>query len=832
MNEETKMEVCNDVQGRIEQDRVVKDETFKLEKEPKLLLERINVSRSRVMSDWTDPRSVFEQVEEVMNEPLTSESDNDSGSDYEREIFMNCKECNKTFKTEQAYKIHRTKYHAASAPGNKPGWREERKKRGTGVKKKIEEEANPWNVSNLDEFLYYCCPECDIKHDSRTLFINHAIDEHPKSRQYLSIFGLIQNEEDSNFDHFEDNEEAFEDKFEITDLENGDTKDDNFEDKFEITDLENGDKKVDIFDDFETSELFEDNLDFNDMEDEPKVEIKKEQDKDDDIEPKEKKIKLELPKIVYNNKPICRVICLLCNKEFAHERRVLDHHKNIHGRKKPSWKEIETPIEEIKEEPKVNETTDESDPKVKCELCNKEVKNANCLRKHMELHKVITKAEDFVFEEIVDGEMVKKYRCPREDCDKIFDKKSLWECHKKVHKRQDGKINRLIAAQKRKEKFLEEKLERFNVEIDPITGKEMYRCDKCDMRFDTVAKIEQHNEWHEIGKEKSEKCFICEKEFDHKNILAKHMKDNHRNEEGEYKCHRCSRTFKLCQKLESHLIREHEIGEFRHKCDQCGKAYSEKQKLKKHKETVHEGKSEKNFVCDICGKIVTTSGALVIHKRIHDQSVDVITPADILKKCEKCNEEFNVPEFFEDHLKQCLDEQKCFKCRHCESWWVSHLSLEMHIAVSHQKLNYACHICGIVFMTSERKANHVKQIHDKVDEFVCHLCAKPCSNKRKFKEHMEVYHGTGEKKFACEHCGLKFFQKGRLTSHVKTKHTRDTIYQCDQCSKQFWAKEYLRDHIKHVHKKYKPNKCDLCSEAYLYKRDLIKHKENVHHIYM
>ena len=70
----------------------------------------------------------------------------------------------------------------------------------------------------------------------------------------------------------------------------------------------------------------------------------------------------------------------------------------------------------------------------------------------------------------------------------------------------------------------------------------------------------------------------------------------------------------MCQKLESHLIREHEIGEFRHKCDQCGKAYSEKQKLKKHKETVHEGKSEKNFVCDICGKIVTTSGALVIHK--------------------------------------------------------------------------------------------------------------------------------------------------------------------------------------------------------------------------
>ena len=875
------------------EDSSVKNETIELEKEPKLVLEKINVSRSKALLTKNKiEQSIFEQVDEVMNEPLDSDPDNDSGSDYEAEIFSKCKECDKVFKTQQAYKMHRKKYHVA--PGNKPGWRQESKKRGI-TKMKIEEDTNPWNVSNLDDFLHYCCPECDIKHDSRTMFINHAIDEHPKSRQYLSIFGLIQTEDNSNLDHFEDSEEVFEDKFEITDLENGDDiKDDNFddyetnelfEDNLDFNDMKDepdndsgSDYEAEIFskckecdkvfkteqaykmhrtklhvapgnkpgwrqerkkhlenrddiNDYENSELFEDNLELNDMKDkleQPKVEVKIEQDND---EPSEKKIKLELPKIVYNNKPISRVICLLCNKEFAHERRVLDHHKNIHGRKKPSWKEIETPIQEIKEEP-----NDESEHKIKCEICNKGLKNDNALRHHMRLHKVITKAEDFVIEEIVDGERVERYACERQDCDKILDSKSLWICHKKIHHKRDIKIARLIAGQKRKEKFREEKLDQFKIEIDPISGQEMYKCYKCDMTFDKVDKIEKHNEWHEIGKEESitAKCFLCEKEFDHKNILAKHMKDNHRNEDDEYKCHRCSRTFKTCQKLELHLIREHEIGEFRYKCDECEKAFASSSSLKKHKRIVHEGQGNGflNFVCDVCGKFFKTSQALGTHSKIHDQSVDVITHDDILKKCEKCNEEFNIPEIFEDHLKQCLDEQKCFKCRYCDSWWVSHLSLEMHTAVSHQKLNCVCHICGIAFMNSERKANHVKNIHDKNNEFVCHLCAKPCSNKRKFKEHMEVYHGTGEKKFACEHCDLKFYAKNRLTQHVKTKHTRDTIYQCDQCSKKFWAKEYLRDHIKHVHKKYKPNKCDLCSEAYLYKRDLIKHKESVHHIHM
>ena len=53
---------------------------------------------------------------------------------------------------------------------------------------------NPWSARNLDEFLYYCCPECDTKDQSKEVFIKHALDNHPNSREYV-VRAAIKNEE-------------------------------------------------------------------------------------------------------------------------------------------------------------------------------------------------------------------------------------------------------------------------------------------------------------------------------------------------------------------------------------------------------------------------------------------------------------------------------------------------------------------------------------------------------------------------------------------------------------------------------------------------------------
>ena len=45
--------------------------------------------------------------------------------------------------------------------------------------------ANPWDVPNLEEFLYYCCPECDHKIKDCQSFVEHALVEHEEARRTL-----------------------------------------------------------------------------------------------------------------------------------------------------------------------------------------------------------------------------------------------------------------------------------------------------------------------------------------------------------------------------------------------------------------------------------------------------------------------------------------------------------------------------------------------------------------------------------------------------------------------------------------------------------------------
>ena len=46
-------------------------------------------------------------------------------------------------------------------------------------------QENPWNVSNIQEFLYYNCPECDTKERDSEVFIQHALDNHEMSKSWI-----------------------------------------------------------------------------------------------------------------------------------------------------------------------------------------------------------------------------------------------------------------------------------------------------------------------------------------------------------------------------------------------------------------------------------------------------------------------------------------------------------------------------------------------------------------------------------------------------------------------------------------------------------------------
>ena len=49
------------------------------------------------------------------------------------------------------------------------------------------DEDNPWKVSNLDKFLFYNCPECDVKKPDKEDFLYHALKCHSKARQVYNV---------------------------------------------------------------------------------------------------------------------------------------------------------------------------------------------------------------------------------------------------------------------------------------------------------------------------------------------------------------------------------------------------------------------------------------------------------------------------------------------------------------------------------------------------------------------------------------------------------------------------------------------------------------------
>ena len=80
------------------------------------------------------------------------------------------------------------------------------------TKQSVTDNFNPWDVPNLEQFLVYSCPECDtnFKHDTRDSFISHANDEHPKSRPFMFMFNLKQEEYLSNgFENINNGNERF-----------------------------------------------------------------------------------------------------------------------------------------------------------------------------------------------------------------------------------------------------------------------------------------------------------------------------------------------------------------------------------------------------------------------------------------------------------------------------------------------------------------------------------------------------------------------------------------------------------------------------------------------
>ena len=60
--------------------------------------------------------------------------------------------------------------------------------------KPLEIMKNPWDVPSLDEDLFYCCPECELKTKESEIFYNHAVIVHELAKETLEASKTSNNE--------------------------------------------------------------------------------------------------------------------------------------------------------------------------------------------------------------------------------------------------------------------------------------------------------------------------------------------------------------------------------------------------------------------------------------------------------------------------------------------------------------------------------------------------------------------------------------------------------------------------------------------------------------
>ncbi len=52
---------------------------------------------------------------------------------------------------------------------------------------------NPWSIEDLNEFLFFCCPQCDHRTKSKPHFLNHALVKHPEVNITRVVVSLLLN---------------------------------------------------------------------------------------------------------------------------------------------------------------------------------------------------------------------------------------------------------------------------------------------------------------------------------------------------------------------------------------------------------------------------------------------------------------------------------------------------------------------------------------------------------------------------------------------------------------------------------------------------------------